>query len=53
MVVKVLSNAPFRWYAFPNFRTQISRPLAYSVHISSEASATAAYQETAAAFLQD
>ena len=31
----------FRWYAFPNFRTQISRPLAYSVRISSKASATA------------
>ena len=32
----------FRWYAFPNFCTQISRPLAYGVRTSSKASATAA-----------
>ena len=31
----------FRWYAFPNFRTQISCPLSYGVRISSKASATA------------
>ena len=31
---------PFR-FAFPNFRTRISRPLAYSVRISSKASTTA------------
>ena len=31
----------FRWYAFPNFSTQISRPLACGVRISSKASATA------------
>ena len=29
----------FYWYTFPNFCTQISRPLAYSVRISSKASA--------------
>ena len=29
----------FRWYALPNFRTQISRPLAYGVCISSKATA--------------
>ena len=32
-----------RWYAFPNFCTQISRPLAYGVRVSSKASATAAW----------
>ena len=32
----------FRWYAFSNFCTQISRPLAHGVRISSKASATAA-----------
>ena len=31
----------FRWYAFRNFSTQISRPLAYGVRISSKASVTA------------
>ena len=31
----------FRWYAFPNFCTQTSRPLAYGVRISPKASATA------------
>ena len=31
----------FRWYAFPNFCTQISRPLAYGVRIFSKVSATA------------
>ena len=33
----------FRWYAFPNFWTPISHPLAYGVRTSSKASATAAY----------
>ena len=32
----------FRWYAFSNFWTQVSRPLADGVPISSKASATAA-----------
>ena len=31
----------FRWYAFPNFCTQISRPLAYGERISSKGSTTA------------
>ena len=31
----------FRWYAFPIFCTQVSRPLAYGVRISSKSSATA------------
>ena len=45
-VVKVLFNCvicfsiSFCWYAFPNFRTQISRPLAYGVRISLQAGAT-------------
>ena len=33
----------FRWYAFPNFCLQISRPLAYGVRITSKASATAVF----------
>ena len=47
LVVKVLLKCvihffiSFPWYAFPNFRTQISRPLAYSAHISSKAGGTA------------
>ena len=47
LVLKVLLKCAigfsicFRWYAFPNFCTQISRPLAYGVRISSKASATA------------
>ena len=47
LLVKVLLECPIRfstsnrWYAFPNFCTQISRPHAYGVHISSKASATA------------
>ena len=47
MVVKVLLKCvisfsiSLRCYAFPSFCTQISRPLAYSVRISSKASATA------------
>ena len=36
------NNISFRWYAFPNFCTQISRPLAYGVRTSSKASVTAA-----------
>ena len=46
-VVKVLLECVirfsiyFRWYAFPNFCTQMSRPFAYVVRISSKASATA------------
>ena len=31
----------FRWYAIPNFCTQISRPLTYGIRISSKASTTA------------
>ena len=34
----------FRWYAFPNFCMQISRSLAYGVHVSSNASATAEFK---------
>ena len=47
LVVKVLLKCvihffiSFPWYAFPNFCTQISRPLAYSAHISSKAGGTA------------
>ena len=47
LMVKVLLKSgirfsiSFRWYAFQNFCTQISRPLAYGVRISSKASATA------------
>ena len=47
LVVKVLLQCvirfsiSFRWHAFPKFCTQISRPLAYGVRISSRASATA------------
>ena len=47
-VVKVLLKCvicfsiSFRWYTFPSFHMQISHPLAYSVCISSKASATAA-----------
>ena len=47
-VVKVLLRCvirfpiSFRWYAFPNYRTQISRPLACGVRFSSKDSATAA-----------
>ena len=46
-VVKVLLKCVipfsiyFRWYAFRTFCTDISRPLAYGVRISSKASATA------------
>ena len=47
LVVKVPLNCviyfsiSFRWCAFPNFCSHISRPLAYGVRISSKASATA------------
>ena len=42
VVVKVLlkcgirSSTSFRWYTFPNFRTQISHPLPYGVRTSSK-----------------
>ena len=48
LVVKVLLTSgirfsiSFRWYAYLNFCTQISRPLAYGVRISSKGSVTAA-----------
>ena len=51
LVIKVLLkyvislSISFRWYAVPNFCTQICRPVAYGVRTSSKASATAAHRE--------
>ena len=48
LVVKVLLkcvicfSTDFFWYTVPNFRTKVSRPLVYSVCISSKAAATPA-----------